>query len=367
MGVIQDLTCKAEVLQTKYTRLLHLENNTRTHSQVLLTKAMDEYLRYLQNDKVPAHEIKDRSPQYISYMRYVLSLLRDVIKTRYDLASYMVSDIDSELVGLFYVAIENKHYSNKSFNNQRTNINSFEIWLVHEGYLDKRHFVNIKRKPLFHAPQAISKKEFDDFINIITPLTGAHIRKGIVTLLTKKYQPWLTTAYKIALELGARRNEIILLKFKHIIEENKKPVFIRLEDQKSNRQRKIKDEINKKYNAFPISRNLLKILKKLGYDKKRGKDEYVLLPKITDLAERQKRIANIMTESFRYYYKKLNTGRRLSFKCLRTTSVTSKFILTNGHPEFLTGHNSSKIANIHYVDKEAVAKFYTKKGFKVFD
>jgi integrase len=365
---IIELKRQIKELQRNYGNLLNLIGKGKPNSQKLLVVAMDEYLAYLRNEGVHPHQVKAREPGYIAGMINALELLKKVIRYKYqNLMNFRVCDMDEELVGWFFVELEKREYKVPTFNLYRTNLNSFEIWLFSKDYTQKRIFIKIQRKHLISNPKAITKTEFQNLLKITKPTTGSWINNlDNKVHYVQKYRSWFKAGFKITLELGLRRNELVAFKFTNVIEENGKPAYVRIEDTKVNNQRRITDNNYKKYKALPISKELLKTLMDCGYKKNKGKDIFVLAPKITDMVEREHHVALPLSAAFKYYYRKLNTGRKLTMNSLRVADGTAKYRATNGHPEWLTGHSSAYVAQNHYVDKTEIAKAATKKGYSVF-
>jgi integrase len=365
---IVELKRQINELHRNYENVLYLIGKGSPKSQKLLLVAMDEYMAYLRNEGVPPHLVKDRSLNYIGIVGNALELLRTVIRLRHwSLVTFRVSDIDDVLVGWFYTELNKRPYKDRTFNHYRKSINSFEIWLLDKGYISRRYFTKIPRKQVISNPQAITKTEFENLLKIIKPKTGKWLNNvGAWRRHAQVYRPWFKAGFIITLELGLRRNELIAFKFSNVIEEKGKPAYIRIEDSKVNHQRRIADDNFKKYKALPISKNLMKILMECGYKNNKGKDIFVIAPKITDMIERHYHVAITLSKGFRYYYRKLNTGRQLTMNCLRIADATAKYNMTDGHAHWLTGHSSAYVAQNHYVDKVEIAKAATKKGYSVF-
>ena len=94
------------------------------------------------------------------------------------------------------------------------------------------------------------------------------------------YRPWLADAFRVALETGRRREEIINLKFSDIVMENNGVSFIKAEDYKVNRIQNRKNESVKKYIFIPVTKSLKELLIHLGYEKYKETGNYILAPEI---------------------------------------------------------------------------------------
>ena len=335
-------------------------------SPMLLVQAVEEYYQFLVNFNIRAHEVRQLSNRYIHRIFQVFKILRnEIIRHGRSYAAFKVSDINDDVVGWFYEALDKMNYSNPTFNDRRGIINTFEIWLIDKGYLKTRHFIKIKKRIIVHNPKCITKTEFETLINLINQEPDRY--RNLENIKYRDhYQPWLAKGLQFALEIGGRMDDVMNLKFSNIIEENGSPVFIKVEDFKYNRRWNLNNQKSKKYRSLPISKNLLIILNQSGYSKMKGSEEFIFLSDVISPHLRNYIIPNILKTGFLYYYKKLNTGRHLTFKSLRKADITNKYLLTEGHPEYLSGHSSRRVAINHYVNKEEIAKYYTQIGYSVF-
>ena len=345
-------------------------SNEYSKNEVLLERALLEYYKFLNDEGVPEHLVKNREKAYIDSVMDAVYILKDVIEAHgKDFRESRVSDIDKNVVGWYFKELGIRYPNPSTFNNFRTNINSFEIWLLDNDYISKRYFKKIEKQDVTLEPTAIPVKEFQDLIALITPESGTFVKKtkhkGESRYL-HFYRPWLAKGLYISLELGGRLNDIIYFKFTDIVEEDGKPVYLSIEDHKVNKLKKTTNQKQKKRKILPISLEFQEALKEYGYDNKKGTDEYVLVPEIIEDLEREKEIKRILSGGFKHYYTLLNTGKNLTFKSLRKLDATQKDILTDGHAENLTGHDSANIVKRHYVDKKMAATEQTKKGFSRF-
>jgi len=334
--------------------------------QILLIDAFEEYYKHLYNYNTPSHIRVERERTYTSRLfRAVGILKREIIGHGIDVSAFKVSDINDEVVGWFYEGLAGEHFANVTYNSIRAYINTFEIWLIEKGYLKKRYFVKLKRKTAISNSKAITQSEYHALLRLIINEPG-ECREMDDVRYRDYYQTWLVTGIQLGLETGGRMEDIINFKFSNIIEDGGKPAYIKIEDFKYNVIKKLVTNKEKKYKAIPISANLLIILMESGYSKKKGTDEFVLAGDITSPSIRKHGIPRILRNGFSHYYSKLNTGRPLSFKSLRKAYITSSYIQTGGHPEYLSGHDSGFVPINHYVDKDEIAKYHTQMGYTVF-
>jgi hypothetical protein len=94
-------------------------------------------------------------------------------------------------------------------------------------------------------------------------------------------------------------------------------------------------------------------------------DDYLLAPDIN--ISRKRVMADALSRGFSHYYQQLNTGKKLTFKCLRKTYITRlEIYIGRGNTKAVTGHSADKVNVIeqNYIDKKEVAK--AADGFTVF-
>jgi hypothetical protein len=77
-------------------------------------------------------------------------------------------------------------------------------------------------------------------------------------------------------------------------------------------------------------------------------------------------MSDVLTRGFSHYYEQLNTGRELTFKCLRKTYITNLqiFFSGNGDTKAVTGHSANQVIEENYIDKKEIAK--ASRNFNVF-
>ena len=71
-----------------------------------------------------------------------------------------------------------------------------------------------------------------------------------------------------------------------------------------------------------------------------------------------------MSKGFSHYYNKLNTGRKLTFKCLRKTYITHLALSLGLNARVITRHSSEDVIIKHYLDERIITK--VADGFEVF-
>lgn len=101
----------------------------------------------------------------------------------------------------------------------------------------------------------------------------------------------------------------------------------------------------------------------LKWNNHKGSDVYVLAPDVE--TKRNKVLSDVLSRGFTHFYSQLETGRQLTFKCLRKTFITNMSIYMGGNAKAITGHSDDAVIENHYLNKESVVK--AANGFSVFE
>jgi integrase len=336
----------------------------------LLLEALARYSGWLKNENVPKHLQKERDSQYTDDIERKLKLLIVGLKKKgHNLSSFRVDDLNDKAVGDVVEFLDTEcNYSPRTYNKFFSYASSFLKWFSEEYYPVRAWFKRVPKKNVGGAdsePHAITKREYEALLKVTTPENGMQIDKITgkdgkeVDKARNYYRPYLKDAYKLALETGRRRHEIINFKYSGI---NKEKGYLKVEDFKVNNIQKRKDEKEKKYIYVPLTESLWELLNELGYEKYKNTDEYILAPEIKN--KRNKVMSDYLSRAFTHYYKQLNTGRELTFKSFRKAYITQLTIFMGNQARMITGHGGEQVMDQHYRDKEIIAK--AAQNFKVF-
>jgi integrase len=337
------------------------EGNKTPH---LLIHALARYVGWLNNEDVPEHLVVERSSDHLKDIERKLELLLTALKHKgYDLSSLRIDQINDKTVGDVYKYLSTEtNYSSRTFNRHFSYYSSFLKWFSEEYYPVKAWFKRVNLKPVTSNPQAITKEEYDALLRITTPENGIQEYESGVKKERNFYRPYLVHAFRLALETGRRRAELINMKFNGITEESDGSGYIKVEDFKVNHIQKRTTEETKKYIYVPLTDSLRQLLNEMGYEKYKGTDNYILAPEIK--SKRNKVMADLLSRSFTHYYKKLNTGRELTFKSFRKAYITNLSLFMRGNTKAITGHTTDEVIEKHYQDKIVLAK--AMQRFNVF-
>lgn len=340
------------------------KQSVENHRPVLVIHAAARYIGWLNGEGVPAHEKRERSQEHIKDVERAMKLLILCLKeNKYDMNTLEVSEISNDTVGKVFAFLEKKGYSARTFNKVIGYYTSFMSWYANEYDLPIRnYFERIKRKNLNPKPEAITENEFDALLEKVTTENGLKEYQNGVKPERNLYRPWLKHGFRLALETGRRREEIINMRWSDI-KESEGSRYIIIEDFKVNRiQNRTKPE-EKKYVYVPITNSLENLLDEMEQDTYKETNNFILAPLVN--ISRKKVMADLLSKGFSHFYKQLNTGRALTFKCLRKTYITRlEIFLGHGNTKAITGHSDDKVIEKNYLDKRELA--IAAKNFQVF-
>ncbi len=154
-------------------------------------------------------------------------------------------------------------------------------------------------------------------------------------------------SYRLALETGERAEPLVRLKWNDIIEVDGGIEMFKIQNLKVNRIQT--GESKGKYVRYiPITKGLKALLIELGYNEKKGSDEYVLK---TDAGESVAYIMQLITRSFSHYVAKAGL-RHIVFKDLRKTYISHLTVAMGSNAKMYTGHNGdARVIEQHYLSQ----------------
>jgi len=346
--------------QEKMNKANHNENRP-----YLLGHFISRYSGWLRNENLPEHRKKIRSEEYVNDVDRALILFANCqAKNGYDVTKMRMEDFNDEMVGHVYVEMKDRRFSNRTVNKYLTYYTAFINWVKEEFDVPvKNYFVNVERMTVNHNPQGITRKEYEELLKIITPESGIKYYQSGIKHRRDYYEPWLADSIRLGLETGARREELISMRWGDIKEEDGAK-YIMSENFKVNHIKKLTTEAEKKYLYFPVTEDLENLLNELGYNKNKNSDSYILAPEIA--GSRNRTMCDAMSRGFTHYYDSLKTEKKLTFKSLRKTYFTSLkiFMLGNENIIKITGHSSNQVLDKNYFIQKEIAK--AMRNFRIF-
>lgn len=335
-----------------------------------LVEAMSLFSAFLDCKHGAAHTFRSRTVGHKKDLLRSIILFAKAIKLKgINPEKIKVEEITQEHIGFYHTyLLENKKYSNRSYNGHMSNMGRFFNYLNRNEGLDIRNpFNTVQKKPTHTDIKTIEPHEFKALMEIVTP------ELGIQTLSTgeKKnlWYPFLKEAYLLGLLTGLRREQLVSLRFKDIQEDAQGvPLIIASNNLKVNRIMNAEATGDIRITPTPITPQLLKLLVAMGYkDKENFKsDRYILAP---DSKIKRSTIMNIISKSYSHYWQQLdNVDKDISFANLRKTFITNMTLAVGDNARHLTGHANQEVLNKHYINKELIARVASNNNiFPEFD
>lgn len=320
----------------------------------LLVEWAARFVAFMRDVDVPNHLKQKLSGEYLEEIEREIKRMCVCLARHFDLATYSLEQLDDTAVG--YVCdylVDVKKYANRTFNKHMTTYSAFyEWWQKKTRQAGENFFRKVAHKKTELDPETIdNREEFEQLITILTPERGIQLSGG------KKhkrilYKPWLEKAFRIGLESGVRRENLVYLSTEDIIEDETGPIVMRIENLKVNKLMHIAETADRKLIYVPLTHNLKELIIADYKDYKRtGKNRFLVAPD----RENREVMADDISRAFSHYYRQLNTGKELKFGALRKKYITEMEIFTGGRAEEVTGHSNDRVLR-HYRVPKLIAK-----------
>lgn len=313
------------------------------------------YIDFLDNIDVPEHQKNTLSDQRKNEIINCLKIFNEALeKHKINKKLFIVNRINDMHVGLFHdYLLVDKNYKGNTYNGKMSALKTFLSWVIDKFSIDmKNPFEKVRMIPVMVKRDTITREEFKNLLKIIKPENGIEIQGKYKR---NRYKLYLKDALELALHTGGRREEVVGLKWNMIREKDDEPVYIEVPNLKVKRKKGERFNTDVPPKIIPITKSLKNILYRLRYDINKGKDRYILNPdKRTDSSI--KSMNDALSIGFSFFYKQLNTGRELQFKCLRKTYLTYLSSTLKGDTKRLSSHATDTVLKKHYIDERIVDK-----------
>lgn len=325
-----------------------------------------QYFNFLENIDVPEHKKKVRSEKHLKGTLKNFTLFNEALaKNKVNKKITLIERISDEHVAFFhsYLLIDKK-YENRTYNNKMNSLRSFFSWAIKTYNLNMNNpFNEVQKRAQKTNIDTISKEEFKELLEIISPENGIAQTGSKITDTRNMYKSYLKDGIELSLHTGGRREEVVNLKWDMISEIDGQPTYITVRNLKVERQKGEGFSDNVAPKIIPITKSLIKLLYRMGYEKKRGSYEYLLSPDRTGISS--KTIMENLSKGFSHFYNQLETGRKLQLKSLRKTYLTYLNSALSNDTKSLSSHSTNEVLEKHYIDKRIVNKAV--KELNIFD
>ena len=315
---------------------------------------MKEYLNYISGNGTHAHLNKKLSDDHIQYYKKIfLRFCEAIKKAGYNPELLDVKDINDDVVEIFHFHIESFGLNKTTYTKHFVLMKAFINWVIDKkDYKIHNAFAHVSLQIAKRPKNPIAKAEFEKLIEVTTPENGISIDEK-TGKKRNRYKTWLTTAFKIGLETGLRREEIVSLQWNNIRELNYQGnscIILDVQNLKNNR-RKFGEDKGEYVKPIPVTRGLYILLMSLGYKEKKGTEGFII--------EREgkvdiKYLLDEISRGFAHFIK-LVTTRKIEFKDLRKTYITQLSMRLGKNTKLFTGHSDDQVLRDSYIAEEFVS------------
>lgn len=198
---------------------------------------------------------------------------------------------------------------------------------------------------------AITNEEFKKLLDSITPENGSAVLGNGKRI--NYYYPWLSVAYRVALESGSRGEEVATLNFNQITELMPGVWAFKILNLKVWRIETGGDssQVEKYIKYIPITASFLKLLEELNWRSLIGVDR-TLIPYPNTL--KLSFVQDIISRAFTHFIK-FASKRKIEYKDLRKTYVTHITMALGDKAEIFTGHSDKGVIQRNYLADSFIA------------
>lgn len=342
--------CEAVIEAIEFEKKLNVNNFSTIEStpdegnDYSVVDALIKYNQYLNGESHYAHQQKNISKGYKEELvRYCTYFSKSLRKTK-DITNSRIKNITKQDVSNFYLWAA-EHYEAKTFNKCMAGVKRFFEFLIDIEEIDMRNpFRKYTPKEVLNSEiNTVTKKEFTSILEAIETCDSRLVYSGKGDS-KNMYKPYLKDGFRLFLLIGCRRDEIVSLRWSEIFISANGTKFFRIENLKITRAKKKKEKI---YKYIPINEDLNNLLLEMGYDEKKGTDNYILFP---DREVKSATIMDCLSKAFTHYRKGAGIEKDISLKNLRKTYLTWVNQVMNKDTKILSSHSTDGVLKEYYLD-----------------
>ena len=310
--------------------------------------AIIKYNQYLNGDTGYAQFKKNISVEHKDESIRFCRLFAKSLKLKKDISKMRINEVKKEDVSIFYCWAEN-HYAGKTFNKCFNSLRLFFQFLIEiEEIVMKNPFLNYSKKEVVHANiETITSKEFRDILDAVDNNDPIQVLSNAVK--KNMYEPYMKHAFRLFLLTGARREEVVDLRWSDILITSNEVMFFKIKNLKVNKIKKSFDV----YKYIPINADLLDLLVEMNYDVRKHSTDYILFP---ERKVKSKTIMDAVSKGFTHYKKGAGMEvKKISLKTLRKTYITWVHQAMQKDTAILTSHSTQEVLNNHYIDPTIIS------------
>lgn len=306
------------------------------------------YLDAISGVNTPEILIRKRSQNHIDDTRRAFERFSISLKNKgYNLNTLDMKDIGDNEVGIFHTYLKkNLNLGTNSYNKHMTILKTLYNWTSRvKNYSIPNPFNHIELHTVHREVSIITRNEFESLLSVISYDNGFEEKRK-----KNLYHPWLRVAYRLALETGLRREELVILKWSDLVALDNQQMVFRVDNLKVNRMLTGSSRGTRVKN-IPVTSGLMKLLEEVGYPEKKDSDSFIIdRPEGMPVSY----MIDLLSRSFAHFIK-LVTDRPLQFSVLRKTYISHLVLSLGGNAKIFTGHSNDQVLKNHYLSSAFLA------------
>ncbi len=317
-------------------------------SEFNLVSAILKYYQYLKGDSGYVHLKKNLSEAYIKEVIRYCKLFALVLKRTKNIEALLIKDVTKQDVSNFYQFL-NTEYSPKTFNKCFNILKGFFDFLIDiEDVEMKNPFANFTPKVISKSNiEILTRSEFESIL-VSVDRFDSKVKLGGRGEVKNMYYYWLKNAFKLFLFTGARREEVVELKWKDIFVSENGVKFLMFGNLKVERIKKVSNTPKK---FVPINKDLEDLLVDMGMNNIDNPNDFILCP---DRNCNSKTLMDRISKSFSHYKNGAGIDKVVSLKNLRKTYITWVNQVMGNETGLITSHSTQEVLERHYIDPKVL-------------
>jgi integrase len=325
-----------------------VKTNTKSVTAPTLLDFATAYLNSMSGENTPAILIRLKSQSHIDDCQRAIFRFGMVLKKAgYCYETIKLEEISDTEVSLYHEYLLNElKLKPRTYNKHIAAMRTLYTWATRvKDYKGSNPFNHVElRNQITKEKNIITKEEFDKLLSVVKYENGFDARNKNL------YKDWLPAAYRLAVETGLRREELMTLKYSDVVQLDNNKLVFRISNLKVNRIRNGEDDGNYIKN-IPVTKSLMQLLMDLGYSEKQNTDAYIIdRQEGTELSY----MMDLLSRSFTHFIK-LATNRKIEFKDLRKTYITHLTMALGSNSKIFTGHSNDDILKVSYLSNAFMA------------
>ena len=307
-----------------------------------------QYLNSLSGTNTPDFLMRKRSKEYVGDCRLAIErFIISIKKKGYPIDTFRLDELTDTEVGIYHNYLHKLGLGLRSYAKHIGALKAFVSWAIRvKDQQINNPFAHVELRTESKEPCIITKYEFKRLLEVVSNESGKY-RDKIKT--RDVYKPWLKTGFRLAVESGMRRENLITVRWSDIIEMEPGVLVIRVQNLKVNRIANGTD--TGRVIFVPVTKSLKALLEELGYEDKRTTTGFILeRPDGTN----SRYMMDSLSRGFAHYIKQAS-DRKLEFKCLRKTFITKMVLALGDKTGLFTGHSNNQTLKTHYVSSAFLA------------